>query len=276
MPFASGARITVENRGPVALGGPIGALWYHVEYETYDEALPEAVDRFHACWRQERPTVAVGDEPNVTLHGAVNLDGAENYVALETAGAGRMVGLVLEIDNLQGTTWYGEGDDMVFVDGETWPPSVHGTGTEEIFGGGASPTDEYAGLYSGYHLIESPLYDGLVAMYRWYVHDPIHFATSLRWTIEHGHANNFANDYASVAYWYQTPRATLARLPDAADMLPARLGDEYEEARELVNRTAIGAFGGGPTTFFEVCRAAAPFYAGRFGEAVAALRAFET
>jgi hypothetical protein len=50
---------------------------------------------------------------------------------------------------------------------------------------------------------ESPRFDGLVGMYRWYVHDPIHFAQSLRWTIEHGHANNFASGYASVAYWYQ-------------------------------------------------------------------------
>ena len=132
----------VENRGPVPLGG-VDALWYHIEYETYDEPLPDDVHRFHAWWRQERPTKAVGDQQNVTLHGAPNVDGNDNYVALDTDGQGRMVGLVLEIENLR-ASWYGEGDDMVFIDGERWPPSIHGTGTEEIFGGGASPTTEYA------------------------------------------------------------------------------------------------------------------------------------
>src|SRR5205823_4467944 len=125
-------------------------------------------------------------QPNVTLHEGLNESGAGNYVALETRGAGRLVGLLLEIENLQGPTWYGEGDDMAFVDGELWPPAIHGTGTEEIFGGGACPSSEYASTYSGFHLVESPAYDGLVGMYRWFAPDPIHFTRSLRWTVEHG------------------------------------------------------------------------------------------
>ena len=274
MPFATGARITLENRGTAALGGPLGAFWYHVEYETYDEPLPD-VHRFHASFRQERPTTAEGAQPNVTLHDAPNLDGAGNYVAIDTAGAGRMIGLHLQIENIQGAKWYGEGDDMVFIDGETWPPSIHGTGTEEIFGGGASPTQEYAGPYSGFHLIESPTYDGLVGMYRWYVHDPIHFASSLRWTVEHGHANNFSNNYASVAYWYQTPRATLPALPAADEMLPS-LGEGYEEARDLMWRTAIRAFASGDELrFFEVCRESAPFYGGDWPGTIQALHRYE-
>ena len=111
---------------------------------------------------------------------------------------------------------------MVFIDGERWPPSIHGTGTEEIFGGGACPAREYAGPYHGFHLIESPDYAGLVGAYRWFVHDPIRFTRSLRWTVEHGHANNFANEYASVAYWYQTePHAPFPR-PAARAMRSGR------------------------------------------------------
>ncbi len=30
--------------------------------------------------------------------------------------------------------WWGEGDDMFFVDGEPWPPHLHGTGTEDQLG----------------------------------------------------------------------------------------------------------------------------------------------
>jgi hypothetical protein len=131
----------------------IGALWYHIEYETYDRALPDDTLRFHASFRCERRTAPVGDEPNVQLHAANNLTGDDNYVALDTGGAGHMIGLLLEIENPNGPIWYGEGDDMVFIDGERWPPSVHGTGTEEIFGAGACPTREYASLYSGFHLV---------------------------------------------------------------------------------------------------------------------------
>jgi hypothetical protein len=183
-----------------------------------------------------------------------------------------MVGLLLEIDNLAGG-WYGEGDDMVFVDGETWPPSVHGTGTEEIFGGGACPTTEFAGPYHGFHLIESPDWSGLVAAYRWFVHDPIRFTRGLRWTVEHGHANNFAIDYASLAYWYQAePHAPFPALPERVALRPS-LPAIYEEARAAF----LGAVGEAVRRFSapEIHRLAAigdSFYAGRFAETLERLR----
>jgi hypothetical protein len=273
MPFASGARITLEHRGDRLLGGLLPALWYHVDYEVYDAPPPAETLRFHAQWRQERPTVAVGEQPNVQLHEAANLDGRENYVALEAQGVGQMVGLVLEIENVAGG-WYGEGDDMVFLDGEVWPPSIHGTGTEELFGGGACPVREYAGPFHGFHLIESPDYAGLIGAYRWYVNDPIRFARSIRWTVEHGHANNFANHYASVAYRYQSePHATFPQLPERDAMRPP-LAPPYAEAREalgaafrraLAEKSIQGALE-------SLAPAGESFYAGRFADALRQLR----
>ena len=236
MPFSTAARITLENRGPRPLGGAIPGVWFHVDYEVYEAPLPDNVLRFHAQWRQERPTVAIGPA-NVQLHGGVNLDGAENYVALEATGQGHMVGIVLEIDNPPGG-WFGEGDDMVFIDGDEWPPSIHGTGTEEIFGAAASPTQEFAGPYTGYHLIEATDYSGVTAMYRWFAPDPIRFTSSLRWTVEHGHANSFGIDYSSVAYWYQDePHARFPELPDRQALLPP-LRPPYEEARRVLMHRA--------------------------------------
>jgi hypothetical protein len=258
MPFSESAVVTLENRSEQPFGGVTGAFWYHIDYEAYDQPLPDDVQRFHATYRQERPTTAVGPTPNIQFNSDANTDGAENYVALEATGSGRMVGLHLQIDNVQGPVWYGEGDDMVFIDGEAWPPSIHGTGTEEIFGGGASPPDEYSGPYTGFHLVESPHYDRRVGMYRWYLHDPIHFSRSLRWTIEHGHANNFANDYASVAYWYQEPIAAADELPEPEDTLPALGG--YQEAWEAY----VNAFETRTDAFH---RAGAALYAGQFEEA---------
>ena len=265
MPFSRGAQVTLENRGPRALGGAIPGLWYHIDYEAYDEPLPDTTLRFHAQWRQERPTTPVG-KPNVQLHGGVNLDGLENYVALEAEGCGHMVGLVLEVDNPHGG-WFGEGDDMVFIDGDVWPPSIHGTGTEEIFGGAASPTLEYAGPYAGYHLIESPDYSGVTAMYRWYVEDPIRFTRSLRWTVEHGHANNFAIDMSSVAYWYQhEPHAAFPRLPTREALLPS-FRPPYEEARAALMplaERAVATVRTNPDYFNRLAEIARRYYRGDF------------
>ena len=33
-------------------------------------------------------------------------------------------------------TWWGESDDMIFIDDDTWPPSMHGTGGEDYFSQG--------------------------------------------------------------------------------------------------------------------------------------------
>jgi D-arabinan exo alpha-(1,3)/(1,5)-arabinofuranosidase (non-reducing end) len=281
MPFSDGARITLENRGPVTLGGPLKAFWFHIDHELYPDPPPGHRDllRFHAAFRQERPTTAVGDEPNEQLPGGVNLTGAENYVALDARGEGHMAGLVLEVDNLQGRRWYGEGDDMVFVDDDAWPPSIHGTGTEEIFGGGACPDAEYSAPYTGFHLIESSDYDGLTGMYRWFIHDPIRFSRQLRWTIEHGHANNFANYYASVAYWYQQPLAAADPLPSREELLP-RLDGDYEQARALLLDTLEKASGpsdypGAPHLLhLRTFQAGRSFSAGRWSQAVAELTAF--
>ncbi len=275
MPFQTSARITLEHRGDRPLGGGLPALWYHIDYEVYDEPLPEDTLRFHAQWRQEKPTVAVGPVPNRQLHDGVNLDGAENYVALEASGRGQMTGLLLQVNNVAGG-WYGEGDDMVFIDGEEWPPSIHGTGTEEIFGAGACPTSEYSGPYHGFHLIETGdhTHAGLVGAYRWFVHDPIRFTKSIRWTVEHGHANNFANEYASVAYWYQNePHAQFPELPGRDEMRPP-LPAIYEEAREAyfgALRASMGSLPD-PAPLYDVAALGELYYAGKFNQVLERLR----
>ena len=200
MPFATGTRIEIENQSSTE-----GRIWYHVDYELYNNAavLPDGTGRLHACWIRENPTQAVAvpkgqDEIK-------NLSGDENYVILDTEANGQFVGYFLTVVNNE-REWYGEGDDMVFIDGEGFPPSIHGTGTEEIFGGGACPMEEYSGPYTGFHCIENRgrySYWGTNGMYRFYLVDPLRFRKSIRVTLEHGHGNDKANDYSSVAFWYQ-------------------------------------------------------------------------
>jgi hypothetical protein len=230
MPYAKGARLTLTNEGPE----PVAAVWYHIEYERMG-ALPADLGRFHATWNRVNPTRAMGPIVNRTLHDGINTTGNDNYVVLDAEGHGTLVGIFLNIDNAQ-DNWYGEGDDMIFIDGEAWPPSYHGTGSEEIFGGGACPTAEYAGPYTGFHLIGNLDYRGKISMYRFYVNDPVRFQKSIRMTIEHGHANNFANDYSSTAFWYQADRhKPFAALPPASDRHPRDGVDPHDVAyRELI------------------------------------------
>ncbi|HEY3109081.1 MAG TPA: glycoside hydrolase family 172 protein [Chloroflexota bacterium] len=224
MPFANGARITITNDH----SEPLPALWYHVNYERYQRLDPQ-LGRFHAQWRRSNSLPAV-EQPTGALFLGQNLTGEQNYTLLEAEGQGNLAGILLQVDNVEGG-WWGEGDDMIFVDGERWPPAYHGTGTEEVFGGGACPSHEYSGPYHGFHLISDELWSGKTGAYRFYVHDPVRFQKSIRVSVEHGHNNDYANDYASVAYWYQRePHRPFEPLRPFAERLP-RMPAEYEPLR---------------------------------------------
>jgi len=111
-------------------------------------------------------------------------------------------------------------------------------------------------------------------MYRWYVADPIRFDESLRWTIEHGHANNFANDYASVAYWYQDqPAAPFPPLPDRDAMRPP-LPEGFDEVRREV-LAGMARLAGPAENLARMATFTEPYYRGEFDVARERLRALD-
>ena len=232
MPFRRSARIELTNDSDI----PLDCIWYHIDYHQYEEL--DQVAYFHAQFRRECPTRAkeeAKDHKNEPLWEGINDTGKENYVFLDTQGNGQLTGIFFNVDNIAGK-WWGEGDDMIFIDGETWPPSFHGTGTEEIFGGGACPSDEYAGPYTGFPLISNQNFYRKTSMYRWYIPDPIRFYKSIKMTIEHGHANNYENDYSSVAYWYQEePHKEFPPFPSVDDRIPFLIPGEKEVAEKHMN-----------------------------------------
>lgn len=221
MPFASGARITIENQCAL----PVNSFYYYIDYEGLPSVTADQ-GRFHAQFLSETPCQAI---PYADRGQEINLDAAENYVILDAAGKGHFVGCLLNIDNWnafhQRHTWYGEGDDMIFIDSDTWPPSLHGTGTEDYFcEAWGFPSGAYAGPYHGVSLgSDTAEWGGKWSLYRFHIEDPVHFKERLRVTIEHGHANDQGNDYSSVAYWYQTePHKPFAPLPPSEARLPRR------------------------------------------------------
>jgi len=235
MPFSKRAYVILEYEKETQRESFPIMFWYHIDYEECAGGT-KADGRFHAQWRREKLTKSKERKiKNYFLWDGVNLTGEDNYIILEAKGRGQVVGLHLQVDNIAGG-WWGEGDDMIFIDGEKWPPSLHGTGTEEIFGGGACPCAEYAGPYTGFHLIENENFSGKNGMYRWYVQDPIKFSSSILMSIEHGHANNYENDYSSVAYWYQTePHAQFPKLLPVEERLP-RLQEEIFDVQDRITK----------------------------------------
>ncbi len=208
MPFRKHARITVTNEGQER----IGALYWNIDWRQMTTAISEDTLYFHAQYRQGTPNTAVAD-------GKTNPDGKNNYVWVEATGRGQFAGVtmsVLENDD----RWWGEGDDMFFIDGEKLP-SINGTGSEDYFLGAW----DFGGKPFSYQLFGAPVVGPETqgskwSLYRFHLDSPITFQKSLRATIEHGTANDRGDNFYSVAYWYQNePHAAFPKLPAVEERL---------------------------------------------------------
>jgi len=212
MPFGNGAKITLENQSEE----PIRAFYYCIDYEIHPD-MPASQGRFHAWWNREL-TEAHPDEGetewNVVAPAGKNPSDKDNYLFADIVGTGHFVGLHYFVDN-PGPMWYGEGDDMWLIDGEPWPGSLHGTGTEDFFNASWCPNEIYLHPYFGYARVPDKLgFMGRTHGYRFLLEDPVRFEKSLRASIEHGHNNNLTLDICTVAYWYQTePHQAYPKLP---------------------------------------------------------------
>ena len=207
MPFAAGARIEIENQS----GQKIDALYFNIDYEELPK-LPADLGRFHAWYNHEVTPALPTGENEWSLLGpqGKNTDGKGNYVFADIKGRGQFVGVNYYV-NCPSTMWYGEGDEMVFIDGDT-KPTLNGTGTEDYFNTSWSPKELFQHPYFGYPRVNSGTgWLGRTHVYRFHVADPVCFEKSCRFTIEHGHNNNLTLDLASVAYWYQDAASPLPR-----------------------------------------------------------------
>src|SRR5579863_3765100 len=131
MPFQKHARITVTNEGAVRTD----AFYFNVDYRVYAKALPADQLYFHAQYRQAAPdhgwTNDWKSNGDRIVNDKKNLNGDGNYVWMEATGRGHFAGVTMSVlQNQDG--WWGEGDDMFFVDGEK-TPSINGTGSEDYF-----------------------------------------------------------------------------------------------------------------------------------------------
>lgn len=201
MPFASGARIEIENDS----AQKVDAFYYYVDYQEM-ASLPADLGRFHAFYNHALTEASPEGENEWSVLGpqGKNTTGDRNYLIADIEGKGHYVGVNYYVD-CPSPMWYGEGDDMFFIDGERWPSSLHGTGTEDYFNTSWSPNVLFQHPYFGYARVNGGTgWLGRTHVYRFHLADPVYFDRSLRFSIEHGHDNNLTLDLSSVAYWYQS------------------------------------------------------------------------
>src|SRR5262249_46938840 len=125
------ARITATNEGSER----VGAFYFNIDYRAYSKPLPADALYFHAQYRQAAPNKGFSnqwrDNGDPIVDDKKNLNGEGNYIWMEATGSGHFAGVTMSVlQNQDG--WWGEGDDMFFIDGES-TPSINGTGSEDYF-----------------------------------------------------------------------------------------------------------------------------------------------
>jgi len=234
MPFAKRAYIRVVNESE----NTSARVRFRIVYHKLP-SLPSNVGYFHAKWRREQTA-------SVNMH-LENRSGMYNYRILDFQGRGRFVGTTLNVFNRY-FNWWGEGDHMIFVDGEVWPPRIHGTGTEEYFNDawgfhdyilapGADPNkkEQNVNPTSGVLIpgIGTGHYWGPNAVFVFHLADSVPFQEEITVTLEHGSENEMTNDYSSTAYWYALPGGRDFFLMPSAEERRNLEPDKWEEVRQV-------------------------------------------
>lgn len=217
MPFHKSARVELVNQGKTT-----HRQYFYIDYEKSPSPPDKGLGLFHAEFRRENPFGGWGHEIHVNTPAANVVNKARqawdnNYVILNTKGRGHYVGCNLSVTNFQGT-WWGEGDDMIWVDGYKWPPDLHGTGSEDYLSQ-AWGMQANAYLRNGSSLFERNT-GGYQTSYVFHIENPVHFQKEIKVTIEHGHGNHLANEMSSTAYWYADKPTAVALPPVVAKRMP--------------------------------------------------------
>lgn len=232
MPFRKSARIEIVNQSD----NPIGLLYYNIDWIKKNQVADDT-PYFYAQYRQEYPAQK-----------------GQDYVVLDTAGKGHYVGTVLGV-RTRSPSWFGEGDEKIYIDGEA-KPSIWGTGTEDYFlsaWGLKRTSTPYFGVP---YFDQWGIVGGHTSAYRWHVSDPLVFNTGIKVTFEHSgwispdenpdykstSWNEREDDYASVAFWYQTGESTFtARAPHARERKLPSLERQIVRAADFTGDKHHGA-----------------------------------
>ncbi len=189
MPYEKSAKITIENVGKAAMSVQLHAArkpWNWDARSMY----------FHANWRSQH---AMATRPMSDW----------NYISI--TGKGLYLGDNLAVFNPV-SGWWGEGDEHIFIDGETFP-SHFGTGTEDYYCYAWCSTHLFQGPFANQTRCDGPGNAGHTFISRVRSLDAVSFEKNLRFDMEVWHWVDTKVDYAATTYWYGLPGATCNRTP---------------------------------------------------------------
>ncbi|PSR57226.1 hypothetical protein AHMF7605_08390 [Adhaeribacter arboris] len=178
MPYKKEAKIQLLNITEVETSAQIKARisdWTWKENTLY----------FHASWRQEN-----GLETNKGF----------DYNMATLTGRGIFKGDVLSLYN-HSTRWYGEGDEHIWVDQESFP-SHFGCGTEDYYNTTYAPIHVYHNAFGGAPREDDEASRGFNTFVRTRNLDVIPFHESLKFEFELISWDGGKVDYSSTVYWY--------------------------------------------------------------------------
>ena len=232
MPFRKRARVELVNESRER-----HRQYFYIDYETGTVADEEGY--FHAEFRRQNPFGGWGHEiqvnaPEANIPNKGRNAWDNNYVILDTKGHGHYIGCNISVTNFQGT-WWGEGDDMIWVDGYKWPPELHGTGSEDYLNQAWGMQDN-AFLRNGTSIHEDNT-AGYQTSYVHHLENPVHFQKEIKVTIEHGHANHLCNEMSSVAYWYAAKPTRVAKPPRVTQRMPVLHDNQGNWLHDPKNQT---------------------------------------
>jgi hypothetical protein len=127
MPFAKGAVARIRNTHP----DKTAKVRLRLDVQSR-KTLPSNWGRFHATF-----TEACANGKGAVKVGPKKIPAK---TVLQRQAHGKYIGALLHVE-WPSRDWWGEGDWLIWSDESNWPPSYHGTGSEEYFqGGGDSST----------------------------------------------------------------------------------------------------------------------------------------
>jgi hypothetical protein len=144
---------------------------------------------FHASWRQETEIPVTNRWENCRDW---------NFATLQ--GKGVFKGDVLTLFN-HTTSWYGEGDEKIYVDGEAFP-SHFGTGTEDYYNCSWAPVSPFHTPFGGAPRADYDSSTGYNTFLRLRCLDGIPFESRLQFDIEMLSWTEGTVDYATTVFWY--------------------------------------------------------------------------
>ncbi|MCD2425560.1 DUF2961 domain-containing protein [Niabella pedocola] len=161
MPFKKHAKIVFINESKVNQ-----LLFYDVNFSALKQPVLQA-GYFHAYWSTNK---------GATL-------GDDFAILPQIQGKGRFLGTNIGIitDKVYGSTWFGEGEVKIYLDGDQQYPTLAGTGTEDYIGS-AWNLGPFANLYQGAPIVDKV--KGRFSFYRYHIPDPVFFNSSCKVTIQ--------------------------------------------------------------------------------------------